>query len=168
MLDRRHQDGSHTGRLKKSCLTWFTRSCLAAFDIQPGHFFRVFVCLYDTESLHPLSMPITPAMYRLGDRAPILHPSIRLGVQGLAQIVCERQRAFHDAVVQVHSTLQSKQQHKQIGYARIPCDVFHLVLVPARIRDEHHGGRNCHAIGLIRFLFRERFQRCLPRRATVR
>ena len=40
-------------------------------------------------------------MYRLGDRTPLLHPSVRLGAQGLAQIVCECQRAFHDAVVQV-------------------------------------------------------------------
>ena len=58
------------------------------------HIFRVLVCLHDTESLHPLSfnsfVPITPAVYRLGDRTPILHPSVHLGVQGLAHIVCER------------------------------------------------------------------------------
>ena len=85
---------------------------LAAFDILPAsadrlwrHLFCAFVCLYDTESLHPLSIhtfvPITPSMSRLGGRTPTLHPSVHLGVQSLAQIVCERQRAFHDAVVQV-------------------------------------------------------------------
>ena len=85
---------------------------LAAFDILPApadrlwrHSFAYFVCLYDTKSLHPLSfhrfVPITPAMSRLGDRTPKLHPSVHLGVQGLAQRVCERQRAFHDAVVLV-------------------------------------------------------------------
>ena len=85
---------------------------LAAFDILPAfadrlwrHLFGVFVGLHDTESLHPLRsqiiVPITPAMYPLGERTPILHPSVHLGVQGLAHIVHERQRAFHDAVVQV-------------------------------------------------------------------
>ena len=68
-------------------------------------FFSRFVRLCDTEILHPLSMhsfvPITSAMYRHGNRISVLHPSVHLGVQGLAQVVNERQRAFHDAVVQV-------------------------------------------------------------------
>ena len=109
MLERQHQDGLHTGRLKKlldMMLTPLPRYPRCSPSVRLSAlvaFFRVFVCLHDTGSLHPLSIhslvPITPAMYRLGDRTPILHASDRLGAQGLAQIVCECQRAFRSVVI---------------------------------------------------------------------
>ena len=74
--------------------------------------------------------------------AIVLQYTIRaliLEYKDLHNFVCESQWPFHDAVVQ------------EVGCARFICDVFHLVLVPTRIRDEHHND----AIKLIRFLFRD-------------
>ena len=199
--ERLQQDGLHTGRLNKQLLDMML-TALQLFHEDRGwwavlltpsphclpcslqrhadrlwrHLFRVFVCLYDTESLHPLRLhifvPITPAMYRLGDRTPI--HSIRafiLDCKDLAQIVCmnvSERFTMQWGTSAINTAKQTTTTKTNVGVLVSLAMCCILSSSPARIRDEHHGGRNCHAIGLIRFLFGERLQRLLPRRATVR